>query len=159
MSFAIYPSLSGQTVMITGGASGIGEQIVRAFAAQGSRVGFLDINAERGAALESELRDGGNTATFFPCDLKDADALKDTVGRLIEALGPVAVLVNNAANDDRHDWTEVTPAFFDELFLLALVVLLSLLAHRLNTIGDMLGALLRRKAPEDADSSRHGPAQ
>jgi len=114
MSLAIYPSLSGKTVMVTGGASGIGEEIVRSFAAQRSRVGFLDIDASRGAALESKLRHDGNTVAFFPCDLKDAEALKDAVGRLIETLGSVAVLVNSAANDDRHDWTEVTPAYFDE---------------------------------------------
>jgi NAD(P)-dependent dehydrogenase (short-subunit alcohol dehydrogenase family) len=114
MSLAIYPSLSGKTVMVTGGASGIGEEIVRSFVAQGARVGFLDIDARRGAALESELQDSGNSAIFLLCDLKDADALKDAVGRLVEALGPVAVLVNNAANDDRHDWTKVSPAYFDE---------------------------------------------
>jgi NAD(P)-dependent dehydrogenase (short-subunit alcohol dehydrogenase family) len=114
MSLAIYPSLSGKTVMVTGGASGIGAEIVRSFAAQGSRVGFFDIDASGGAALETELRDHGNAAMFLPCDLRDADALRDAVGRLVETLGPVAVLVNNAANDDRHDWTEVTPIYFDE---------------------------------------------
>jgi NAD(P)-dependent dehydrogenase (short-subunit alcohol dehydrogenase family) len=114
MSLTLYPSLTGKTIMVTGGASGIGEEIVRSFAAQGARVGFLDIDASRGAALDSELRNSGNTVAFFACDLKDAEALKDAVERLIETLGPVAVLVNNAANDDRHDWTEVTPAFFDE---------------------------------------------
>ena len=114
MRLATYPSLKEKVVMVTGGASGIGEEIVRAFAVQGSRVGFLDIDARRGAALQSELRDGGNAANFFPCDLKDADALKDAVENLSKTLGPVAVLVNNAANDDRHDWTDVTPAYFDE---------------------------------------------
>ena len=100
--------------MVTGGASGIGEEIVRSFAVQGSRVGFIDIDASRGAALEKDLRADGHTAAFYLCDLKDPEALKDTVGRLVAAFGPVAVLVNNAANDDRHDWTEVTPAYFDE---------------------------------------------
>lgn len=114
MSFAIYPSLSGKTVMITGGASGIGEEIVRAFAAQGARVGFLDIDAKRGSALESELQDSGSSAIFLHCDLKDIEALRDAVQRLVGAFGPVAVLVNNAANDDRHDWSKVTPAYFDE---------------------------------------------
>lgn len=114
MSPAIYPSLSGKTVMVTGGASGIGEEIVRAFAAQGARVGFLDIDAKRGAALESELRESGSSVIFLHCDLKEIDALKDAVRRLVEAFGLVAVLVNNAANDDRHDWSKVTPAYFDE---------------------------------------------
>ena len=114
MPFAVYPSLSGKTVMVTGGASGIGEEIVRSFAAQAARVGFLDIDESRGAAIEKELKDDGKPAIFLPCDLKDADALRGAVGRLVETLGPVVVLVNNAANDHRHDWAKVTPTYFDE---------------------------------------------
>ena len=114
MSFAIYPSLNGAVVFITGGASGIGEEIVRAFAAQGSRIGFIDIDTERGGALADEL--GGQDATihFEPCDLRDIDALKRAFAALEAALGPATVLVNNAARDDRHDWQEVTPDYYDE---------------------------------------------
>jgi len=114
MSFANYPSLAGKSVMVTGGASGIGAEIVRAFAAQGSHVGFLDIDAAGGTVLAAELQGKGASVAFFPCDLTDIAALKDAAARLAEKLGPVAVLVNNAANDDRHDWKDVTPDYFDE---------------------------------------------
>ena len=114
MSFAIYPSLNGAVVFITGGASGIGEQIVRAFAAQGSRIGFVDIDTERGGALADELGGEGATIRFEPCDLRDIDALKRAFAALEAALGPATVLVNNAARDDRHDWQEVTPDYYDE---------------------------------------------
>ena len=114
MSFAIYPSLNGTVVFITGGASGIGEQIVRAFAAQGSRIGFVDIDCERGGALADELGGLGATIRFESCDLRDIDALKRAFAALEAALGPATVLVNNAARDDRHDWQGVTPDYYDE---------------------------------------------
>ena len=76
MSFATYPSLNGAVVFVTGGASGIGEQIVRAFAAQGFRIGFVDIDTERGGALADELGRQDATIHFEPCDLRDIDALK-----------------------------------------------------------------------------------
>ena len=114
MSFATYPSLNGAVVFVTGGASGIGEQIVRAFAAQGSRIGFVDIDTERGGALADELGGEGSTIRFEPCDLRDIDALKRAFAALEAALGPAMVLVNNAARDDRHDWQEVTPDYYDE---------------------------------------------
>jgi NAD(P)-dependent dehydrogenase (short-subunit alcohol dehydrogenase family) len=114
MSFAIYPSLNGTVVLVTGGASGIGEQIVRAFAAQGSRIGFVDIDRERGGALANELQGHGATIRFEPCDLRDIDALKHAFAALEKTLGPATVLVNNAARDDRHAWQEVTPDYYDE---------------------------------------------
>ena len=114
MSFATYPSLNGAVVFVTGGASGIGEQIVRAFAAQGSKIGFVDIDTERGGALADELGGEGSTIRFEPCDLRDIDALKRAFAALEAALGPAMVLVNNAARDDRHDWQEVTPDYYDE---------------------------------------------
>jgi NAD(P)-dependent dehydrogenase (short-subunit alcohol dehydrogenase family) len=114
MSFAIYPSLNGTVVFITGGASGIGEQIVRAFAAQGSRIGFVDIDTQLGVALADELGRQDATVHFEPCDLRDIDALKRAFAALETALGPATVLVNNAARDDRHDWQEVTPDYYDE---------------------------------------------
>ncbi len=114
MSFAHFPSLKESVVFVTGGASGIGEEIVRAFAAQGSRIGFVDIDSERGAALAEALQGGGASVHFEPCDLRDIDALKRAFAGLEAALGPATVLVNNAARDDRHAWPEVTPEYYDE---------------------------------------------
>jgi len=114
MSFASYPSLNGAVGFVTGGASGIGEQIVRAFAAQGSKVGFIDLDRERGTALADELAGAGATIHFETADLRDVGALKRAFGALEVALGPATVLVNNAARDDRHDWQEVTPEYYDE---------------------------------------------
>lgn len=111
MSFATYPSLRDAAVYITGGASGIGAVMVRAFAEQGSRVGFCDIDAQGGAALASEL---GPDVHFVASDLRDIDALKAGFAALRTAIGPASVLVNNAARDDRHGWEEVTPAYYDE---------------------------------------------
>ena len=114
MSFAIYPSLKSAVVFITGGASGIGEEIVRAFAAQGSRTGFVDLDAERGRALADELGRQGAEVRFEACDLRDIDQLRRAFAALEAALGPATVLVNNAARDDRHGWEEVTPEYYDE---------------------------------------------
>lgn len=111
MSFAIYPSLRDRRVVVTGGASGIGAEIVRAFAGQGARVGFLDRDADAADALVTEL---GGAAAFEPCDLRDIDALRGALDALRTRLGPTEVLVNNAARDDRHDWREVTAEYWDE---------------------------------------------
>lgn len=109
--FAIYPSLEGKTVFVTGGASGIGELIVRAFAAQKARVGFIDLDEDGSGALADEL---GEDVVYEICDLRDIDALKAAFARLQERLDPAAVLVNNAARDDRHSWQDVTAEYFDE---------------------------------------------
>ncbi|MGB1012283.1 MAG: SDR family NAD(P)-dependent oxidoreductase [Thiolinea sp.] len=111
MNFAIYPSLKDKTVLITGGASGIGAEMVRAFAAQGSRVGFLDIDPDSSAALAADTE--GNV-DFEVCDLRDIKAMRAAIAVLSERLGPIQILVNNAARDDRHDWQEVTPEYWDE---------------------------------------------
>ena len=108
--FAHYPSLSGKTVMMTGGASGIGSEIVAAFAAQGAKVGFLDIDA-RGAQAMSDAHEN---VTHEVCDLRDIAALRDGLAALKSRIGPADILINNAARDDRHDWREVTPAYWDE---------------------------------------------
>lgn len=110
-NFASYPSLSGKTVFVTGGASGIGAEIVGAFAAQGSSVGFLDINEKASAELVSTTQ--GDVA-YETCDLRDINALRDGLANLKSRLGPAQVLVNNAARDDRHDWTDLTPDYWDE---------------------------------------------
>jgi len=113
-AFANYPSLKGKVVFVTGGASGIGLEIVRAFANQGSKVGFVDIDAKAGAAVEAALQGEGGAAAFEACDLRDIDDLKRAFAALKAALGPAAILVNNAARDDRHDWKDVTSAYYDE---------------------------------------------
>lgn len=113
-AFAIYPSLKGAVVNISGGASGIGMEMVRAFAAQGSKVGFVDLDEKAGAALAKELTDEGATIAFETCDLRDIDQLKRAFGGLKAALGPASVLVNNAARDDRHSWEDITPDYYDE---------------------------------------------
>jgi len=109
--FAIYPSLKGKTVFVTGGAAGIGERMTRAFAEQGARVGMVDLNGAGGQALIDSL-DGDHA--FAQCDLRDIDALRAAFAELADRLGPAQVLVNNAAHDDRHDWRDVTPEYWDE---------------------------------------------
>lgn len=111
VQFATYPSLAGKSVIVSGGASGIGAEIVRAFAAQGSKVGFVDLDAERATALCDEL---GENVVWAACDLREVDALRDAFAQLADKIGPATVLVNNAARDDRHDWREVTPDYWDE---------------------------------------------
>ena len=106
---AIYPSLAGRVVFITGGASGIGADVVRAFAANQAKVAFIDIQDEVGGALAKELG-----ATYLRCDITDIAALQETIRKVGETLGPITVLVNNAANDDRHKIDEVTVEYWDK---------------------------------------------
>jgi NAD(P)-dependent dehydrogenase (short-subunit alcohol dehydrogenase family) len=114
LPFARYPSLNGAVAFITGGAAGIGQDMVRAFAAQGARVGFVDIDEQGGRALGDELARAGAKVKFAPCDLRDIAALRAAFAALKDAIGPAGVLVNNAARDDRHGWKDVTPEFYDE---------------------------------------------
>lgn len=107
---AIYSDLKDKTVIVTGGAGGIGEGIVRAFHAQGARVGFLDIDTMRGATLQAEL---GQGALFVACDLTDIPALKAAIATVRNAFGPIDILVNNAAHDERHATLEVTEEYWD----------------------------------------------
>jgi NAD(P)-dependent dehydrogenase (short-subunit alcohol dehydrogenase family) len=107
-TFATYPSLAGRVVFVTGGASGIGADLVRAFAANGARIAFIDIQPEAGAALAAEL-----DALFLPCDVTDIPALQQAIATAAERLGPIGVLVNNAANDDREAIDDVTVDYWD----------------------------------------------
>lgn len=107
---ARYPSLRDRRVLITGGATGIGATLVEAFAAQGARVGFIDIAREAGEALASKLPG----SAFMAADLTDIAALRSAIEQLREMLGgPFSVLLNNAANDKRHALETVTPEFWD----------------------------------------------
>ena len=114
MAYATYPSLDGETVFISGGASGIGASMVRAFAQQGAKVGFVDFDDESGLALVDDLKKDGANVAFASCDLRDIDALKVAFASLKDELGAAGVLVNNAARDDRHSWESVTADYYDE---------------------------------------------
>jgi len=113
LTFAVYPSLAGRTVFVSGGASGIGADIVRAFAANHAKVAFVDLIADAGQALEKEIAGAGETALFLACDVTDIEALKGAIRTTRERLGPIAALVNNAANDERHRVSDVTPEYWD----------------------------------------------
>lgn len=106
--FATYPSLKDRVVFVTGGASGIGADIVRAFHDSGARVAFVDIQDTAGKALAAELG-----ALFLHCDLTDIESLKASIAAVHAALGPIGVLVNNAANDDRHPIDDVNVDYWD----------------------------------------------
>ena len=112
-SFANYPSLRGKNILITGGASGIGKELVKGFAEQGSNVAFLDLNDK---AAERLSQDTGENVFFQKCDLKEVSNLKSSIEKLRTKIGLFDVLVNNAAHDDRHNWQEVTEAYWDERF-------------------------------------------
>ncbi len=112
--FAIFPSLKNCPVIISGGASGIGEAMVRAFAEQGAKVGFVDIAAEAGRALEAELTRLGYAVRFLPCDVTDIPAYQSAIAQFAGVHGDAKVLVNNAAHDQRHHWAEVTPEEWDK---------------------------------------------
>lgn len=112
---ASYPSLQDKRVIITGGASGIGAGLVEAFVMQGARVGFIDLLDDGGNALAARLGAGARHAPLYrTCDLTDLDTVARCLPALIADLGGVDVLLNNAANDDRHKMEDVTPSFWDE---------------------------------------------
>lgn len=111
---ARYPSLNGSRVLITGGGSGIGEFIVEAFASQGAQVAFVDIDRNGGEAVAERLSGAGHNVRFIQQDLKDVPATQAMIAGLIGEWGGVDVLVNNAANDDRHSIDEVTPDYWDD---------------------------------------------
>jgi len=112
---ANYPSLANKRVIVTGGGSGIGEGLVEAFVAQGSRVAFIDIADEASRAVVDRLTPGAAHAPLFRhCDITDIDALKRAMAEMEHDLGGVDILINNAANDDRHTIEDVTPDYWDE---------------------------------------------
>jgi len=112
---AVYPSLAGRVVVVTGGASGIGEAIVEAFATQDAQVVFLDIQDNAGEQLMRRLELAGLKApVYYHCDLTDIGALQRTVDDLLVRFPRVDVLVNNAGNDTRHSTEEVTSAYWDQ---------------------------------------------
>jgi NAD(P)-dependent dehydrogenase (short-subunit alcohol dehydrogenase family) len=112
---AIYPSLRDRVVFITGGASGIGAEEVTQFARQGAKVAFVDIADAPAASLVERLRREGHPAPFYQhCDLTDIEALRSAVAAAASRVGPITVLVYNAANDQRHRFEDVTVEYWDE---------------------------------------------
>jgi NAD(P)-dependent dehydrogenase (short-subunit alcohol dehydrogenase family) len=108
-----YPSLAGRAVFISGGASGIGEAFVRAFAAQGAKVAFVDLDAQAGNDLAEALGRDGAQVFFQTCDVTDTATLRACLAGSEQRYGAVRVLLNNAASDVRHAVADVTPEFFD----------------------------------------------
>jgi D-xylose 1-dehydrogenase len=115
-NYASYPSLFDRTVFVTGGADGIGSAVVQNFARQGSKVAFVDINREyAGHTIERCVEAGAaHTPIFYEVDLRDIEALQAACARAIDDLGGVTVLVNNAANDDRHTWQDMTVDYWND---------------------------------------------
>ncbi len=110
---ANYPSLKDKIVLITGGASGIGESIVENFLQQGSKVVFIDKEKELGIKLEANLNKYPVKPIFKLCDLINIDDLESIIKQIELEIGPISILVNNAANDDRHDLDSVTTEYWD----------------------------------------------
>jgi D-xylose 1-dehydrogenase len=114
MSFTKYESLRDRTVLVTGGASGIGEEFVKAFADNGCRVAFFDLNEEAGQALTRALSASAPHAPLFlRCDVTQTSDLNAAIAEARQKLGPASVLINNAANDQRQIFADVTPDEFD----------------------------------------------
>jgi D-xylose 1-dehydrogenase len=112
---AVYPSLRDKKIVITGGASGIGAAFVEAFCAQGSKVAFVDVATDAGNELASGLAGRSAHAPLFRhCDLTNIDTLEAVFGDIIGQLDGVDILINNAANDDRHVVGDVTPQYWDQ---------------------------------------------
>src|SRR5580765_3974244 len=114
---ASYTSLESRVAFVTGGGSGIGASIVEHLCAQQARVAFVDIDQAASERLvETIKRRGQGAPLFLPCDLRDIAALRSAVAEIGTRLGPIRILVNNAANDERHTLESVTPEFWDDRF-------------------------------------------
>ncbi len=112
--FATYPSLRGRVAFVSGGASGLGAEFVTQLAGQGARVAFVDIDVDRGRALERDLRAAGADALFQECDVRNVAALQESIARAAGQLGAIRVLVNNAADDRRHKVADMDQVLWDD---------------------------------------------
>ena len=111
-----FPDLKGQTVFITGGGSGIGAEFTRAFTRQGAKVGFVSLRQEVAGQLCDDIEQSTGSRPFYVrCDIRDVAALKDAIAEVRDALGPIAILVNNAARDTRHKLESMTVDEWDNL--------------------------------------------
>lgn len=121
MTYATYPSLRDRVVFVSGGSSGIGAELVRAFAAQGARVAFCGTRVDGGDALIDGIAAAGHPKPWYrACDVRDTAAYQALLRQAIADLGPVRVLVNNAGRDDRHAMEDVTPDYWDDRIALNL---------------------------------------
>ena len=112
---ASYPSLENKVVIVTGGASGIGESIVEQFVIQKSKVALIDIEEKLAKNLTERINNKYNTKPLFiKCDLKNISELKDSIQQVKQDLGPISILINNAANDERHNIDDVTSEYWDD---------------------------------------------
>ena len=110
----VYPSLKNKVVFVSGGSSGIGAEVVRAFAAQGAQVAFNGTKPEGGDELIAQIVQAGHTAPLYEaCDVRDIPALQAMLERMADKLGTIQVLINNAGRDDRHSLDELTPEYWD----------------------------------------------
>ena len=132
---ATYPDLAGKTVFLTGGATGIGAAMVRAFCGQAANVSFVDILEEESQKLAAEVSSGGRgRAKFIRCDLRNTGALGAAIDKVGQETGSISVLVNNAGNDDRHDFSKVTEEYWDA---------------RISSICAIISSLARRFAADE----------
>jgi D-xylose 1-dehydrogenase len=112
-SYGSYPGLSGKVVFVSGGSTGIGAELVSAFARQGAKVGFIDVDGESALKLIQSLGDVPHAPHFLRCDVADVAALQKSIAAVAEHFGDVDVLINNVANDDRRELNQVDEAHFD----------------------------------------------
>ncbi len=112
---SIYPDLRDKSVFISGGATGIGRSLVEAYATQGAKTAFVDLDQDEGSRLESELRTEGYEVSFRHCDITDLSNYQHVIQECAERFGPIQVLLNNAANDVRHSLDSLSSERFDEL--------------------------------------------
>ncbi|MBJ7538066.1 SDR family NAD(P)-dependent oxidoreductase [Marinomonas transparens] len=112
---ASYPDLKGRSVFISGGATGIGAAIVEAYAKQGAKTAFVDLDEKAGSELAARLTKEGYQVRFEACDITKIKDYQTKIRAAADAFGPISVLLNNAANDVRHSLESLTEKRFDEL--------------------------------------------
>lgn len=159
--YASYPSLRNKSVVVTGGASGIGADIVRNFAAQGARVALIDIDEEAGTALCAELRGAEHEPLFVRADVLAVDAFPELITRITDAHGAPDVLVNNAANDQRHEVLQTSEEEWDwslainlkHVFFMAKAVIPGMRAKKAGAIVNMSSITALNGSPALPDYS------